>query len=130
MVTKRPRMPFSPVIDISAYAEILRHFPGLEKIGPPCEAIAADDGYYYISWGSGVRCVTYRVNSHGGGYWPPSGWQRDGTIVGFEHWFADCREPSITEVCKQLRRRGVKLTQLDGALSLVGGGGELGLCDV
>lgn len=130
MVTKRPRMPFSPVIEISVYAEILKHFHGLEKVGQPTEAILADDGWYYISWGDIPRRVTYRVNSHGDGYWPPSGWQCDGLILGFTHWFADCREPSITEVCNLLRRRGVKMTRLDGALSLVGSGGELEVCDV
>lgn len=125
------RKQLRPAVNESDYQELLSRFPSLEKIGRPCLVLQADVELFYIAWGhNGIngdfpKRVTYQVNAL---YQDPV-WCRDQTLGGFSDWFVDCPEPTLAEVCKQLRKRGFKMTALDGALSLVSEGGELELCN-
>lgn len=115
----------------------LRH-PELEKLEPPTH-IEVKVPYLLVVWGVNLdapldfKRVLYRFKYDWRTH-PQTGsaiglvWERDSTMGAFWPDWVACDPPTRVEVCKQLKKRGVRSTPLDGALSLCGDlGGNLSM---
>jgi hypothetical protein len=96
---------------------VCRRHPSLSTLGCPAD-IALSEGNIHLLWGSngyGVSVSYLMYYSWDCG--PPLedglAWEREDFGV-----FVSCEQPTHVEICKQLRKRGMQVTPLTGALSL------------